>query len=111
MQSIALWIIFLIGQLVALIMRADTSAACKFTPWMTIRQYMAANLGLVVGKTFVASLLFWVWWHDPALLSLLGVDASKLPLNCVTAGLYGMVSDKIAEYVLIKITKLITPGA
>lgn len=99
-----LWGVYILGQVVSTLMRADQNASMsKFTPWNTIRQYVTAHQNAFLWRFFLASALFWLWWHTPEDLAMIGMKkASLFPLNVGTAAIYGLFSDKVVNYFLIK---------
>lgn len=105
MHVALMWLAYLVGQLVSLLMKADLSARSPQTPWNSIKAYIHQNRDGVLVRFFIASCLFWVLNTFPSAIAQavggLGYQIPKqLLTNYGTAGVYGAVADKLVDYLL-----------
>jgi hypothetical protein len=109
-MTYALWACFLVGGLLSVWKRAYLSASKDYTPWQNVKGYMVAH-GPQIGMNFLlASGLFWTVWHDTSfltkVLAYFGLQKDiEVPLNPFTAGIYGVFSDSIMDFVVAAISK------
>ena len=97
------WICYIIGQCVGILIHSDQDVMNKFTPWKTLWNYLVAHQNSVLYKFAIETALFWIWWHTPQDLGMFGLEKAKLlPLNPATAVIYGAFSDRIVGYVMAK---------
>jgi hypothetical protein len=103
-----MWMLFLVGQILSVLMRADTFSSSKYTPWRNAWAYIEAHALSLIYTFFISSMLFWIWWRAPYILTAWGLNVARyFPLTLATAGLYGVVSDKVVSYALTKFNKLL----
>ncbi len=108
-MTYVLWACFLLGGLMSVWKRAYLSASKEFTPWQNVKDYMVAHAPQVGMNFLLASGLFWTVWHDTAfltkILSYFGFQKDiEVPLNPFTAGIYGVFSDSIMDFVVAKLS-------
>ena len=70
--------------------------------------YIEAHAVSLIYTLFISSMLFWIWWRAPYILTAWGLNVARyFPLTLATAGLYGVVSDKVVSYLLTKFNKML----
>jgi hypothetical protein len=100
-EEFSLWGLYVVGQILSVLMRADLMSASSHTPWKNTWDYMHDHIGSILYRSFISTTLFWIWWRSPQLYVIMGFDVGKhFPLTPATAGLYGVVSDKIVNYLM-----------
>lgn len=116
-----LFAFYLIGGLGVLLKRAYKSAKNPDTPWDNVGAYCKQHAPDILTNFAVSTALFIGVWRDTSfltkMLALVGVVKDvQVPLNPLTAVLYGVASDSIADaiisaatYLLNKV-RLILPG-
>jgi hypothetical protein len=103
-----MWLMFLLGQGLSILMRADLFASSKYTPWHNVWAYLQAHVASLLYTLFFSSCLFWLWWRDPYILMNWGINVARyFPLTLATAGLYGAMSDKVVSYIMTKSNKVL----
>jgi len=108
-MTYALWAFFLLGGLMSVWKRAYLSASKDFTPWQNVKQYMVAHGPQIGMNLLLASGLFWTVWHDTTfltkILAYFGFQKDiEVQLNPFTAGIYGVFSDTIMDFVVAKLS-------
>ena len=116
-----LWAFYLVGWLGMILKRAYKSAKNPLTPWVDVPEYFKLWLPGIMINFAITTALFIGVWRDTAFLSkmLLMVGVHKdveVPLNPLTAVIFGIASDQLADmilsawnYVMSKV-KAILPG-
>jgi hypothetical protein len=107
-MTILLWGFYVLGQTLSMWKRANLSANNKYTPWESVRQYVAGH-GPQMGINFLLCTgLFWTVWHDTSslsrLLQVVGVSKDfDVPLNPFTASVYGVFGDNLMDFIVAKV--------
>jgi len=98
-----LWLIYMIGSVLSILARADQSSMSKFTPWYNVKTFIVVHQNFVMVRFFINCCVFWIWWRTPEILSLLNIQKNWiLPVNYATAGIFGVFSDRLLEYLMQK---------
>lgn len=114
-MTYALWAIYILGQFFSMWKRATLSAKSQFSPWNSIKQYIAGH-GAQMGINFLlATGLFWSVWKDTTflthLLQFVGWKQDfEVPLNPFTAAVYGVFSETLMDLLATKVTALVGLG-
>lgn len=103
--------IYVLGQIVAMLVRGAASIKSNATPWDNVRSYLKWKWPPLLFRFFFATMLFLWWWDNPDLLNWLfkrfGYDAQHIiPLNLGTAGIYGLLSDTLLDWLTLVIPPL-----
>ena len=106
-----LWLLYVAGQTIAILGRASASALSQFTPWNTVREYVKWHWPALVFRVFACTMGFLLWWTRTAffealLSNQLGVNLGiqkSIPLTPATAGIYGLLSDVLLDWVCTRI--------
>lgn len=101
-KTVGLWGMLVLGQAMAILMKGDQESMSKYTPWGNVWGYIKAHQNTVLIRVFLANCLFMVWHTSPALLGAFGYSGPILPVNYATAGIYGVFSDKVLDWVMHK---------
>ena len=116
-----LFAFYLIGGLGVLLKRAYKSAKNPDTPWDNVAGYCKQHAPDILTNFAVSTALFIGVWRDTSfltkMLALVGVNKDiQVPLNPLTAVLYGVAGDPIADALISAATfiinkvRLILPG-
>lgn len=116
-----LWAFYLLGGLGVLLKRAYKSAKDQNTPWQSVPQYCKVHAPEILTNFVISTALFWSVWRDTSFLTkmLLMVGVTKdvqVPLNPLTAALYGVFSDQVVDLIVGQVlsifgkVKAILPG-
>ena len=109
-----LWLLYLVGQAISILGRASASASSQFTPWNSVREYIRWHWPALVFRVFACTMGFLLWWSNTAFFDALvshqlgvnvGIEKS-IPLTPATAGIYGLLSDVLIEWVCGRIPLL-----
>jgi hypothetical protein len=108
-----LFAFYLIGGVGVLLKRAYKSAKNPDTPWDNVRGYCAQHAPDILVNFAVSTALFIGVWRDTSfltkMLALIGVQRDiQVPLNPLTAVLYGVAGDPIADAMISAATFVIT---
>jgi hypothetical protein len=100
-----LWFLYIFGWLGIILKRAYKSARNPNTPWDNIATYFKMWLPGIMLNFGITTALFVSVWRDTSFLtnSLLYFGVHKdvqIPLNPVTAILFGVASDQIADIII-----------
>jgi hypothetical protein len=106
-----LWLLYLIGQAISILGRASASASSQFTPWNSVREYVKWHWPALAFRLFACTMGFLLWWNNTAFFdvlvrSQLGVNVGlekSIPLTPATAGIYGLLSDVLLDWICAKI--------
>jgi hypothetical protein len=110
-HACVLWLLYVAGQTIAILGRASASASSQFTPWNTVREYVKWHWPALVFRVFACTMGFLLWWNNTAFFDVLvrnqlGVNAGiqkSIPLTPATAGIYGLMSDVLLDWMVAKI--------
>lgn len=106
-----IWVIYIAGQLLHVLIRASYSIANKNNPIHTLGAYFKAYWAALSGRFFVETMMFWLWIGNPQFLMWIihrfgfNMDVT-LPLTPALAGIYGFSADVVLDYVTSKIPAL-----
>ena len=106
-----LWLLYAIGQAISILGRASASASSQFTPWNSVREYIRWHWPALVFRVFACTMGFLIWWNNTAFFEALvsnqlGVNLGlqrSIPLTPATAGIYGLLSDALLDWVCAKV--------
>jgi len=105
-HSSLLWLLYFAGQAISILGRASSSASSQFTPWNSVREYIKWHWPALVFRLFACTMGFLLWWNNTAFFDALlshqlGVNmgiARSVPLTPATAGIYGLLSDVLLDW-------------
>ncbi|MFZ3212210.1 MAG: hypothetical protein WA188_11920 [Terriglobales bacterium] len=106
-----LWLLYFAGQAISILGRASASASSQFTPWNSVREYTKWHWPALIFRLFAATMGFLLWWSNGAFFEALmsnqlGVNIGiqrSIPLTPATAGIYGLLSDVLLDWVCAKV--------
>lgn len=65
LNTIFVWIFFLLGVAAHTYWQADKSVTNRVTPWNTITQYLNRYSGLILIRTIIGIGIYGLWWSNP----------------------------------------------
>jgi hypothetical protein len=105
--AVAVFLSFLIGQLLHAWLRAQSSVHSNLNGILTYRQYVEVNGANLCVRLFLAWLVVSAWaWHGQELMTLIAkispdnlgwLSTNAIPLNPTTAGVFGYFGDSIID--------------
>lgn len=98
MHTVLLWACYLLAQLLHMTVKAGQSAANKFTPWGSVREYVRVYWPVLLTRFVLGTAVYLFWWDKSTVLA--ANPFFSLPLNYGTSIIYGWFSDSVLAPVL-----------